>query len=308
MEIAVLHNPTAGDRDLPHRELAALLRRAGYRPHLFSLKEAAWRKKRAFGNAKFVVVAGGDGSVRKAVLQLHDYGLPFALLPLGTANNICTSLGIVGEPRQIIASWSRARPRKIDLGLAKGPWGEKLFIESVGVGLIGRAISIMTEIGAAAGHRPEWRADRLHRDATVVQALAYEVQPVRLTAFLDKRRLPSDKYLLFEAMNISHVGPGLKLSSLADPTDGTFEVVFAKSTERERLKRSLTGSLGRSRTGTTLTRRKARSLRIELHDGEFRLDDTVLLPRRRSSARGRSLKTAVTIDLSIRYQAYEILI
>jgi diacylglycerol kinase family enzyme len=306
MEIAVLHNPTAGDRELSHRDLLALLRRAGYRPEYFSSKEGAWKKPHALRGAEMIVVAGGDGSVKKAILQLHGYELPFALLPLGTANNICASLGIVGKPKRIVATWPRARRDWIDLGIARGPWGERMFVESAGIGLIGRAIGIMASVGQATSHQLENREDRMHRDASVILALAHELRPVRIKVSADRRRATSDDYLLLEVMNISRAGPGLVMAPRADPTDGWFNLVSATIGERARLKRALAESIGGIARRTALSRGKIRSLHLEFGAGEFRLDDKVVWSR---DARPRGSRVSpVCVEISLKPAAAEVLL
>lgn len=306
MEVAVLHNPTAGDRELPRRHLLALLRRAGHRPDYFSFKEGAWKKRGALRGAELIVVAGGDGSVKKAIIQLHDHEVPFALLPLGTANNICTSLGISGKPKHLVAGWPQAKREWIDLGVARGPWGERLFVESAGVGLIGRAISIMAEVGEATSHQLDNRADRMHRDASVILALAHELHPVRATIAADGGRARSDNFLLLEVMNISRGGPGLKLAPKADPTDGWFNLVVATAGERAKLKRALAESIGGEARRTALSRGKVRALQLELAAGDFRLDDKVVW-RREPLARGAP-QSRVRVEISIRPAAAEVLL
>jgi len=304
MKIVVLHNPTAGDREFSPGELTALLRRAGYRPKYFSLKDAAWRENHVLDGAEFVVVAGGDGAVRRAVLHLHDRGLPLALLPLGTANNICASLGIKGPPKTIIARWTHPRRRKIDLGVASGPWGEKFFVESAGAGLIGRAIDIMSTVGDVTDHRLDRREDRLHRDSSVVLALAHELQPLSLRASYDGGTSFKSNYLLFEAMNIKRIGPGLELAPHADASDGFFDVISATVDEREKLKRALAHGLDRENPRAFLTRRKVRALHLEVSCGEFRLDDQVIWPRPTNGR--RAAKQPLVVDLSVRASAVEI--
>jgi diacylglycerol kinase (ATP) len=305
MEIAVLHNPTAGDKELPRPKLLSLLREAGYQPRYFSLKEKAWKKPRALRGVDFVVVAGGDGSVRQAVLNLFERGWPLAFLPLGTANNICASLGIAGTPRQVIASWARAERRRIDLGVARGPWGRALFVESAGVGLIGRVITVMDAIGEATRHRVERREDRLHRDFSVVLALAHELKPVKLNVAVDGARAGSDEYLLFEIMNISRAGPGLELAPGADPADGQLEIVSATAAERAKLILALANALGGGRTGAC-ARRKTRTIVIQFATGEFRLDDRVVW--RRPNRRKRGTGKRVKVEISVQPSAVEVLL
>jgi diacylglycerol kinase (ATP) len=305
MRIAVLHNPKAGDRELSRKALRSLLRKAGYRLKYFSLKEDAWMRPKALRGVKFVVVAGGDGSVRKAVLHLHDSGLPLAMLPLGTANNICTSLGIVGPLRKIIARWAKARRRFVDLGIARGPWGEKLFVEGAGVGLIGRTIRIVDAMPAASGPGRGPREARVHRDASVVLALAHELRPVPLSVALDGRAARTADYLLFEVMNINRIGPGFELAPKADVADGLLDIVSATEKERAKLTRVLTHAMDRP-TGA-LSERRATALRLELGDGEFRVDDQVIWDRRTLRSR-KARKKTVTIEIAVRPRAIEVLV
>src|SRR5688572_16895861 len=52
-----------------------------------------------------VVVAGGDGTVARAGRVLAGGLVPMAILPLGTANNIASSLDIGGDVEQLVARW-----------------------------------------------------------------------------------------------------------------------------------------------------------------------------------------------------------
>lgn len=279
MKIAVLHNPKAGERDPSRKDLLRLLRAAGYRPEYFSLKEDAWKKRDALRDAEFVVVAGGDGSVRKAALHFGGSDRPLALLPLGTANNICGSLGIAGELEEIVAGWRKARRARLDLGIARGPWGERRFVEGVGVGLIGRTIDVLSAVSEAGGGAFRRRKHRLQHDANVVAALAHELRPVEVTMALDGRRAKTNDYLLLEILNIARAGPRLELAPGADATDGYFDVVMVRAHEREKLMRHLASHLAGRRRPFRLERCRACAVRLEIRGGEFRLDDRVLANR-----------------------------
>ena len=83
-----------------------------------------------------MVVAGGDGTVGKVARSLVGSRIPIAVLPMGTANNIARTLGLTGTTFQdLIEGWNAARCVNFDVGVAKGPWGSKCFIEGFGVGL-----------------------------------------------------------------------------------------------------------------------------------------------------------------------------
>jgi len=67
--------------------------------------------------------------------------IPITVLPVGTANNIARSLGIEGEVGGLLSGLSNAKTRYLDVGLARGPWGERNFLEAVGCGSIAEAIA-----------------------------------------------------------------------------------------------------------------------------------------------------------------------
>jgi diacylglycerol kinase (ATP) len=124
----LLHNPTAGAKHPPADELIIAATQAGIHPTYFSTKDK--RYKAALRKSwDLVIVAGGDGTVARAVRELKDRSTPLAILPIGTANNIARSVGIVGEPKSLLSRLPAAPIKSLDVGLAKGPWGKSIFLE-----------------------------------------------------------------------------------------------------------------------------------------------------------------------------------
>ena len=113
MKISLVHNPTAGDgQDID--EVVKLLTDAGHEVRHRSSK-GDW-KKLLQDPGDLVVAAGGDGTFRKVALAAADNGIPFAALPIGTANNIAKTLEILGDARELIRSWSDPNLRLLDIG------------------------------------------------------------------------------------------------------------------------------------------------------------------------------------------------
>src|SRR5581483_5040251 len=130
----LVHNPTAGQGRHSSAELKALLKQAGFRVAYVHAKKKQQMKKlrRARG---LIVAAGGDGTVHRVARAVAGRGKTVAIIPLGTANNIARSLGVHGTPGELVAGLSRAKERVIDVGIAKGPWGKRVFMEGMGGGL-----------------------------------------------------------------------------------------------------------------------------------------------------------------------------
>jgi len=89
MRALLIHNPKAGDRKHGKKQLMWSLKKNGLQAFYQSIKERGWEK--AFKKpVDLVIAAGGDGTVHKTAWQLMGSGIPLAILPLGTANNLLT--------------------------------------------------------------------------------------------------------------------------------------------------------------------------------------------------------------------------
>src|SRR4029453_6537569 len=101
MRITLLHNPKAGRGKLAKRDLTAALAKAGHHAIYQSTRNSDY-KKALKEPTDLVLAAGGDGTVGKVGHELIDTGIPLAVLPLGTANNLARRLGFCGWPEEII--------------------------------------------------------------------------------------------------------------------------------------------------------------------------------------------------------------
>lgn len=279
MDAVLLHNAKAGDVEFTSQKLIRLLRAGGVKATAFPLKQVLEEEKdfkKMLGRAQTIVVAGGDGSVRKVAMRLAGSKHVLAPLPIGTANNIARSLGITGTPAEVIAGWKKGEQRRVDLGVATGPWGTRYFIEGLGLGLIGRTIAIVEDIDAVSGRVFSSKEDKMHRDLCVMAALAHEMAPteVKLTMHGEKT---VDDYLLLEVLNINRAGPGVVLAGAADPSDGKLDVVWATANERRALSQSIEKCLAESNHPPVLKSRKVHRLKLAVGKCELRLDDKVVL-------------------------------
>jgi diacylglycerol kinase family enzyme len=135
MKITLIHNPGAGDgQDV--NALVRLITDAGHDLRRRSTKQD-W-KSLLDEPTELVIAAGGDGTVRRVALEAASRCLPFSAIPIGTANNIAKTVGLLGEAADLIETWSPS-PRAehpFDLGEVTAPWGTERFVEGVGAGLV----------------------------------------------------------------------------------------------------------------------------------------------------------------------------
>ena len=255
--VALLHNPSAGG-DTSFREVRRGLERGGYAIADEIEKDADYARVSEEREIGFVVVAGGDGTVRRAARALAGSALPLAILPIGTANNIAKSLGVEGEIDDIVAGWENATERPFDLGVAHGQWGTSRFLESVGSGLVPAGIEAAEEHPA---HKTGDTQTELRR-AVENYAEALERLPARRwTGLLDDEPI-DDEFLLVEILNIASVGANLALAKDADPSDGLFDVVTAGEAERRVLADYLEARRGGAEPTLVLPTRRAHRAEI----------------------------------------------
>lgn len=273
--VKLLHNPTAGEEDHTKKELIPLIEKAGWECRYSSTKEKGWEKIEP--DTDFVVVAGGDGTIRKAALTLldrkfSDKRLPIAILPLGTANNIAKTLGITGPVEQIIESWKTGVVKKYDIGRIDGLPAPHFLVEGFGYGLFPRLMKVMKKVDKELKATPEkalqTALEELHHLILSTEARHYHIQ-------VDEQD-HSGRFLLVEVMNSRSIGPNLDLSPQADPGDGRFEVMLLPETERAALASWIKDKIDGNGNGFAFTPIPGNKIQIHTEDILLHTDDELI--------------------------------
>lgn len=267
VRITLIHNPGAGrQRRDEAQKLLELLTGAGHDVRYRSAKEPGW-KRSLKKKADLVVVAGGDGTVGKVARRMVGRGIPIAVLPSGTANNIARSLGQVARPfEELVRGWEGARRVKLDAGLASGPWGERYFIEGVGAGLFADVLA------NPASEKLKERADPVESALRRLRERAVHTEPLEITGALDGEDI-SGRYVMFEALNMAYVGPNLHLAHDSQPGDGQLNVVLVSEEHRPRLLYYLEHWQDNRERLAMLPTRRGKRLQIEWTGFALHIDD-----------------------------------
>ena len=236
MRLTIIHNPQAGERKPTKAQLLRWARKAGYEPVYTSSKRGDLDAAIAAATDGIIVAAGGDGTVRKVALRLAGRGLPLAVLPLGTANNIARAMGVNGaQPHALMKSWAAAERRHFDVGTLDSAGARLQFVEGVGMGWFSE---MLAELGPKvkqrrlAARKP--RRMRLRKALKDLRAHLATLEAFPAEIKVDRRRFKG-RWLLIEALNIRSIGPALALAPWADPGDGKLDVVLVEEDDRKRL-------------------------------------------------------------------------
>lgn len=274
--VTLIHNPQAGDEDHSKDYLLRLIRNAGYEVCYNSSKEDFSAALEDPGD--LIAIAGGDGTVRKVALQTLEDGVPIAILPMGTANNISKSLGFIGSPEELIARWKGAQRKKLTVGSARSSWGKELFVEGIGLGLLSRAMSLLDAIDSEGDVDFSTKDDKVNRDLTALVVLLSEYAPMTLKVRVDGREIRG-QFLLLEVMNIKCVGSNLLLAPYADPSDDYLECAFLSESNRESFAMYLTGLVAGEQADAPVEVLRGKHIQIEWEGTEIHLDDKMWTTR-----------------------------
>lgn len=267
IRVTLLHNPGAGFEDFSAQQLLCELHKKGYEATYVPVKDDDYAKSLK-KPADLVVVAGGDGTVSRVAKHLVGKDIPIGLLPLGTANNIATTLGVSGEPAAIISSWDFSRRKTFDIGVVNSSTGKSFFIESVGFGLFPRLVR----------QREQKAKNHYTREQEIEDALKHQKEilsiykPHYCTIHMDEEILEGN-FLLLEIMNTQFIGPNMCLAPQADITDEKLDIVLVGEDERDQFAKFLTYCTMGITNPDQFSVRRAKKIRIEWNSIHYHIDD-----------------------------------
>lgn len=215
----LIYNPTARKTSrIPLPRLTAAFNKLGYEVRYTPTprpEDIAYILKN--DNSPLVIAAGGDGTIRQVGKQIIGEDRLFCPLPLGTANNIASSLGVNINISDFINGLHHPRTVDFDVGEVRGPWGLDYFFESAGIGIFADTMAAYgPEEGKSIG-----RAIRSMREVWPGHT-GYHLQGT-----LDGETFEGQFFLL-QIFNTPFTGPRLRLVPQATPLDGRFHLAIMR--------------------------------------------------------------------------------
>jgi len=273
--VKLLHNPGAGDEGHDEKELVALIEANSFECSYASVKKKIWTNFEP--EPDFLVVAGGDGTVRKITKELFEQNLinkkwPIALLPLGTANNIATTLGIKGKIEDIIQSWHKGKLKKYDVGTLDHIDQTHFFLESFGYGIFPYMMMEMKRRGKEEIGEPK---EKIKSAVKLLHEITLSYEP-RLCRLQIDGTDHSGKFLLAEIMNTPSIGPNLILAPDAATDDGKLDVVLVAEKDKNKFVDYLLSKLNNAEEAYPFAGIKAKQIKISWDGTHVHTDDKVI--------------------------------
>ncbi len=227
MRTVLIHNPKAGDRKHSKKHLMALLTKLGHQPLYQSMNKHGWEKalKRP---VDLVIAGGGDGTVHKTAWQIIGSGIPLAIFPLGTANNLARSLGFTSSVEEIVQSLHSGKSQPFDVGVARSSSRSEYFLEAAGGGLFADYFPV-AEAKQKKENSPE---EELSAHLSLLRQLALDYPARHWNMNADGEDL-SGRFILWGVMNTRSAGPALHLAPRAAMDDGQLDFVAVREDDGE---------------------------------------------------------------------------
>ena len=292
MRVLLIHNPKAGDRKHGKKQLMASLTRCGHQAFYQSIKKRGWEK--AFKKPMdLVIAAGGDGTVHQTAWQLIETGIPLAILPLGTANNLARSLGFTESVDEILQSLHCGKSQPFDVGMARSGSQANYFLEAAG-GALFADYFLAAEANETKGASPEEEL-KAHLSLLRQLALDYRARPWKMS--IDGKDI-SGRYILWGVMNIRSAGPALHLAPKAKTNDGRLDFVAVHEHDRKVFIKQVDAHLAERKERVPLTPRKFREFKITSPSGAMHLDGEVWPSKKENTG-----KASGRIEISVKRAA-----
>jgi diacylglycerol kinase (ATP) len=221
-------------------------------------KSVARKDARAAAKAgyRLVIAAGGDGTVEAVARGLIGTDAALGIIPLGTYNNVATSLGIPTDPIEACGLIATEPIRRIDVGEvdAVGRKRPRVFLEAAAVGLAGALMPVGQHV-----EKGRWEA------AGRVLPAALLMSPTELTLRIDGGDEPRQVHsLLLEVANSPRIGAGLIAAPAARMDDGQLDIaIYAETTQAELAARFVALKAGLAPEGPKIQRLRGQELTVQ---------------------------------------------
>lgn len=167
--------------------------------------------------AKFIVAAGGDGTVNEVVSVIAKHPeVKFGILPFGTGNDYASALKIPTDPEAAVELLLKGEVRPSDLGMAN----DKVFTNVAGLGFD-------VDVLRSVEKHKKGSQGMLPYIFGIVDAILHRTKIHCFISFDGGEEEEMDA-LIITACNGRRFGGGMLVAPEAKPDDGLFDICIAR--------------------------------------------------------------------------------
>ncbi|GAA1074520.1 diacylglycerol/lipid kinase family protein [Nocardiopsis metallicus] len=224
--IALLVNPASGRRRAAviAVRLKEALRAAGARVHVYTGRSAADSRRlarlAAADRPDALVAVGGDGLVHQALQGVVGTGVPLAVVPAGSGNDVARAFGVPrGSAHKTAQAILAGRTRPSDVvRLTTADGSQRYYMSVLACGFDARVNERFNNFRFSVG-----------RAGYLVGLIAElrSFQPIDFEIDIDDRSI-AEPGMLVAVGNTSAYGGGMHVCAEAVPDDGLLDVVFVR--------------------------------------------------------------------------------
>ena len=268
----LIHNPGAGFTNYSRKKLLNIFEEENWEVSYMSTK-SEWHIRES---TEIVIIAGGDGTVRKVVGEIAYWPQKpkLGILPIGTANNIASSLGIGSNIREVLKTWQKNQfaTRAYDLGMIEQPVNGGFFLESVGVGIFPH---LMKAMEYKKHKKPKTVEESIKNSLITLHETGLVYEPHFACIELGKE-IYSGLFIWIEIMNMTLMGPSLTIAPAADSNDHILDVIMVREEDRDKINSYLESTLTSNPLPFPVPPIKTDKLKLQWYGSRVHVDDDLL--------------------------------
>jgi diacylglycerol kinase (ATP) len=132
----------------------------------------------------------------------------------------------------IVLALKSGRIKKLDVGMVTSSTGDRIFLESIGIGLLAESMIEMRALEKKNRFKIRLSSEeRLTLALKNLDRMAKNYPEADCQLVLDDE-IVAGTFLLLEIANMSFIGPNLQLFPRPDPSDGQLDIVWIKGEQR----------------------------------------------------------------------------
>lgn len=253
--------------------LIQIVQKAGFECRYSSTKEDDW--KQIEEDVDYILIAGGDGSVRKIahiLIENKKTHVPIFLYPSGTANNIGLTMGLERSITSFTNLIQSHLTQNFDVGRFTMNEKDHYFLESLGWGVFPKLILKMDD------HKKDLKKplyDELPVALEMLHKIVKKYNPKYAVIETDQHRL-AGFFLMIEIMNTKSIGPRLTLAPLASTRDGYLDLILIPAHQRIHLLKYLEKRIKGEKAYFKLHPLRVKYVNIEWYGKRLHADDAVM--------------------------------